>query len=285
MCRFVCYFGPSLRISALITEPEHSLIRQSQDSRERSTPTNADGFGVAWYSGGSEREPGHFRSITPAWSNANLHSMARVTHSPCILAHVRAATRGRTPSEANSHPFVAGRYSFMHNGDLGAFPKVRRPLLALLGDRNFEVIQGQTDSEHLFALFLEELGGQEVLADTHELARALEASMRRALELVQRHGGPVESSLNLALSDGRSGVVTRYSTRSESPGESLYWSSGRQYRCESGACSMVETGSSGAAVLVGSERLSADPSWAAVPSKHMLLIHPDRTTELRPLAF
>lgn len=285
MCRFVCYLGDPVPLELLVLRPRNSLVNQSLDSRMGATRVNGDGFGIAWYDPLVGPEPGLFRCVSPAWNDTNLAHLARFVRSGCILAHVRAASSGSGVSLENCHPFAAGPYSFMHNGDLGGFQQVRRQLLAQLGEESFRRIRGRTDSEHLFALFLEELGGQEVLADTHELARALEASMRRALELVERHGGPVESSLNLALSDGRSGVVTRYSTRSESPGESLYWSSGRQYRCESGACSMVETGSSGAAVLVGSERLSADPSWAAVPSKHMLLIHPDRTTELRPLAF
>ena len=49
MCRFTFYQGEPIRLSALVTEPEHSLINQSFDSREGEEPLNGDGFGVVWY--------------------------------------------------------------------------------------------------------------------------------------------------------------------------------------------------------------------------------------------
>jgi predicted glutamine amidotransferase len=48
MCRFTLYMGPPIRLSSLLIEPDHSLIRQSVESREREEPLNGDGFGVGW---------------------------------------------------------------------------------------------------------------------------------------------------------------------------------------------------------------------------------------------
>lgn len=117
MCRFLIYHGPPLRISQLVREPNHSLIRQSFRSAERVEPLNGDGFGIAWYVPDVSPEPALFRSITPAWSNQNLLHLARVTVSPCVLGHVRAASPGLAVTETNAHPFVFGRYAFMHNGE------------------------------------------------------------------------------------------------------------------------------------------------------------------------
>ncbi|MBM4197708.1 MAG: class II glutamine amidotransferase [Gammaproteobacteria bacterium] len=103
MRRFTFYKGKSLALSALLTEPEHSLIHQSFEAREREEPLNGDGFGVAWYSPGHD-EPALFRSATPAWSNQNLRELARVSESPCVLAHVRAATEGLQVGERRSMP-------------------------------------------------------------------------------------------------------------------------------------------------------------------------------------
>lgn len=283
MCRFVFYLGPSLRLSTLITEPEHSLIRQSFKSAERSEPLNGDGFGVAWYPPPPLEGPGLFRSVRPAWNNANLVSLARVTQSDCILAHVRAASQGAL-SEANCHPFVAGRYAFMHNGDLGGFPRVRRRLLGELSDEGFALVRGQTDSEHLFALLLDALGGPHVEATVETLAEATCAMMRKALELSRLGGEGAVSTLNLAFSDGRSGIVTRFTTHADHAGESLYLHDGLQYVYEGGKCRMVEPDTQGGAVIVSSERLSSDPGWEALPRNHLLLIRSDRSTELRPLA-
>jgi len=151
MCRFILYLGPSIYLSSLVTEPRNSLIHQSFKAEERAEPLNGDGFGVAWYALEHSTEPALLRSITPAWNNANLFSIARLVKSHCVLAHVRAASQQRSVSEANCHPFVWGRWSFMHNGDVGGFHEIRRALLATLSDRAFDAIGGGTDSEHLFA--------------------------------------------------------------------------------------------------------------------------------------
>ena len=281
MCRFTFYHGPPLSLSSLITEPENSLIHQSFESSEREEPLNGDGFGIAWYGANTDAAPGLFRSVTPAWNNANLTSLARVVSSSCVLAHVRAATQVRSVSEVNCHPFSAGRYAFMHNGDLGGFGRLRRSLLSELSDEAFASIQGQTDSEHIFALLLDELAGTEV-ENAGELADAVQRTFERALELSRAHGND-NSYLNVAITDGRSAVVTRFTTDTGYDGESLYWNSGRRYVCDGGLCRMVTPESSGAAILVSSERLSSDPGWEAVPRNHMLLIEPDRSHRLEPL--
>src|SRR5687768_10683657 len=129
MCRFALYLGPPVGIDALITRPVNSIIRQSFQNQEREEPLNGDGFGVAWYVPEVSDEPVVFRSISPAWSNQNLLSLARVTRSPCVLAHVRAATPGLPVTETNCHPFTAGKLAFMHNGDLAGFRVFKRRLV------------------------------------------------------------------------------------------------------------------------------------------------------------
>jgi hypothetical protein len=56
MCRFTLYLGPPITLGSLLTEPSHSLIKQSFQSREREEPLTGDGFGVAFYVPG--RRPG-----------------------------------------------------------------------------------------------------------------------------------------------------------------------------------------------------------------------------------
>ncbi|HUF74776.1 MAG TPA: class II glutamine amidotransferase, partial [Longimicrobiales bacterium] len=118
MCRFTLYLGPPVRLATLLTEPTHSLIHQSFQSTERSEPLNGDGFGVGWYAPRLTPAPAVFHAITPAWNNRSLHSIARVVTSPCILAHVRAASAGSEVNLANCHPFASGRFLLMHNGHL-----------------------------------------------------------------------------------------------------------------------------------------------------------------------
>jgi predicted glutamine amidotransferase len=62
-----------------------------------------------------ESEPGRYRSVTPAWSDANLRDLASHIESPLFLAHIRATT-GTPVQQTNCHPFRHGRWLFVHNG-------------------------------------------------------------------------------------------------------------------------------------------------------------------------
>ena len=146
MCRWAAYLGEPVFLEDIVTAPCHSLIEQSHHALEAKTPTNGDGFGVAWY--GDREEPGLYRDILPAWSDPNLKSLCRQIRSGLFLAHVRASTGGAT-SRANCHPFVSGRWSFMHNGQIGGFEKIRRPLEAGLEDDLYERLDGGSDDASL----------------------------------------------------------------------------------------------------------------------------------------
>jgi len=282
MCRFVLYHGPSLRISELVTEPENSLIHQSHDSRERAEPLNGDGFGLAWYVPG-ETAPARFRSLTPAWSNENLRHLAAHVHSPLILAHVRAASTGSLVSEANTHPFCARGLALVHNGQIGGFRRARRRLLATLDDETFDLIEGTTDSEALFALTLQHLRAHtgEVSAET--LLRALEAAFRQVLAVVAELPSATPSYLNVALTDGRRAVATRFASGSPDAAVSLHLHHGRMYACVDGVGGMRPADERGHAVIVSSEPLCGDPGWVSIPPGHAVLLHEDRSVDVRPL--
>ncbi|MCA9282476.1 MAG: class II glutamine amidotransferase [Phycisphaeraceae bacterium] len=280
MCRFVLYLGPPLTLGSLFVEPSHSLIKQSIHALERDEPLNGDGFGVAWYAPDISPEPASFRSITPAWNNRNLLQIARVTRSPAIMAHVRAATQGLSVAETNCHPYTHARFAFMHNGDLGEFTRIRREMLALLSQRAFSAIQGSTDSEHIFGLVLDRLlanSGETV----EQLAEALVDGVDHAVTLSRSVGPDVHSYLNIALTNGTCAVACRYTTDKPEHADSLYIHTGRKYVCRDGVCEMIAPEAGQGAVIVSSEPLSEDPGWQKMPVNHLVLINTDRTTELR----
>ncbi len=284
MCRFILYLGPSIALSSLITEPAHSLIRQSFASTEREEPLNGDGFGVAWYVPSMSPEPAAFRSISPAWSNRNLLELCRVTKTHCVLAHVRAATRGLPVTETNCHPFTHGPFAFMHNGDVGGFSAIRRRVIAGLSDRSFNSMLGTTDSEHLFAMFLDEHAAVTTGPSTSEsLAVALERTLQRIAALSRDCRIDEASYLNLAVSDGQHAVACRCSTDPRKRADTLYVHSGWRYVCEGGVCRMIDpTDGGGRTVIISSEPLSRDPGWTEVPVNHLVIVGADQTVALRP---
>jgi ergothioneine biosynthesis protein EgtC len=273
MCRFTLYMGEPIQLATLLMEPEHSLIRQSTHSREREEPLNGDGFGVGWYAADPRLEPAVFRSITPAWNNRNLVNLTRVVASGCIMAHVRAATQSSGVNEANCHPFRFGSHLFMHNGDVGSFRGVRRAMLASVRDEAFDNVYGSTDSEHVFALVIDEmLRAPAGLDPSERMARALEAAIQRVVELVDKHGHGEPSYLNCALSDGHNAVVSRFANDPAYAPESLYFFSGALYPSVDGR--------SARSVIVSSERLTADAGWREIPANHMVIVRRGGEPEL-----
>jgi len=282
MCRFVLYVGRPLHLSSLITDPENSLIHQSYDSQERAEPLNGDGFGVAWYQLGERSEAALFRSITPAWNNQNLRYLARAVKSECILAHVRAASTGSAVSEINTHPFVNGRYAFMHNGELAGFRSHRRTLMGLLGERYFDGVQGTTDSECLFAHVLQRLGDSEN-ADARAMAAALEDATAALLAHLRNSGVSAPSYVNAALTNGSESVVCRYTNASGGRAASLHIHTGKLFTVRSGKAELIEADEDEHSVIVSSEVLTNDPSWTTVPNGSIVLVNAAREVVIRPM--
>ncbi len=207
MCRWAAYIGDEIFLEDIVAAPCHSLIAQSHGALEAKTPTNGDGFGVAWY--GARPEPGLYRDILPAWSDPNLKSLCRQIRSPLFLAHVRASTGGAT-SRMNCHPFVAGRWSFMHNGQIGGFDRLRRKLESEISDELYDRLEGTTDSELFFLLMLQEgLDDDAHRAVTRAAGYIIEASRTAGLEPHLR--------LTAAFSDGEHLYAVRYATDAYAP--------------------------------------------------------------------
>ena len=284
MCRFVLYVGEEMTLDQLVTEPSNSIINQSFHSREREEPLNGDGFGVAAYVRGFEDRPARLRTVTPAWSNRNLRELARVFSSGCILAHVRAASPGLPVTELNCHPFVWKNLAFMHNGVVGGFATIRRRLLRSLSDTAFDLIEGSTDSEVVFAMLVDHYEGAERAPDCERLAEALTAAIRDVEAVRLAAGIEQDSLLNLAISDGRNAVVSRYTSGDPERANSLYLHRGGCYLCEEGRVRMRPESEQNDAVLVASEPLTEDGDWTPVPPNHLVSVAEDGEVNVRALS-
>ncbi len=216
MCRWLAYTGSSIPIEALLFNAQHSLIDQSMSSRSTDSPTNGDGFGVAWY--GKHPEPGLFRSVRPAWNDSNLRNLAAHIEAPLFLAHVRAASQAAV-QETNCHPFRFGHWTFMHNGEIAGVERFRRDLMLAVAPRLFNCIQGTTDSELMFYLALsfglegDPLGGLERMAGFVE-------------KTGHDHGIAECLWMTLGVSDGKRIYVVRYASDGDAP--SLFHSRDRE---------------------------------------------------------
>ena len=102
MCRHLAYLGRPKALRDLVTDPPHSLLRQSWEPRQqRHGRLNADGFGVGWYADGDPM-PARYRRDSPMWTDRSLPDLARVIRSGAVLAAVRSATPGMAAGRGGS---------------------------------------------------------------------------------------------------------------------------------------------------------------------------------------
>lgn len=305
MCRFLIYKGNNqITLSDLLTRPQHSIINQSYDSRLRidAQPVNGDGFGVGYYTE-NDPSPCLYKAITPAWNNQNLQRLSEKTRSRLVFAHVRASTYG-VLSETNCHPFVYNNLMFMHNGGVANFNLIKRKLIMEIEDEFFLNINGSTDSECCFALFLHCLKSNGFdpnsgkICDVEVLRKSLVDTIQMIKNWVNETPNEknVPSLLNFAITDGENIVVSRYVSSKTDEAASLYFSTGSNFvENAPGRFKMERMNRSQNLVMIASEPLTFERGdWISVPTNSTVsikglnvLLHPiiDEYYDANPMAF
>lgn len=217
MCRLLGYLGAKVQLDHLFYKPEHSLIVQSYKPKEMTSGVvNADGLGVGWYHAQKDVNPFTYKSTLPIWNETNLPELSRYVESSCVLGYVRSATAGQALDISNCQPFRDNRLLLIHNGFIDNFRKTLfRPIRDLLCDQVYQSINGTTDSEHIFALLVNELQA----SPQSSLEQALRTLLTTLTDLAKVHH--VSFSANIILTDGHQLVASRYAYGTTSP--SLYW--------------------------------------------------------------
>jgi predicted glutamine amidotransferase len=214
MCRWLAYSGVPIRLEELLYKPRNSLIEQSRHSRMGVETTNGDGVGVGWYPVDGPQDPALFRSVGPAWSDANLRELSHATVSPLFLAHIRAST-GTAVQQSNCHPFRHENWLWVHNGLIRDFAKLKRDLVLAIDPELYPSLAGSTDSEVMFHLALTYGLRDRPIAAVERMAGLVE-SVARA------HGVPNPLQMTVATTDGDRIWGFRYS--SEGHSRTLFYS-------------------------------------------------------------
>ncbi|MFJ2594054.1 ergothioneine biosynthesis protein EgtC [Streptomyces erythrochromogenes] len=235
MCRHIAYVGPPISLGRLLSEPEHSLVRQSWEPRRQKNGTvNADGFGVGWYAEG-DPVPARYRRAGPIWGDLTFTDLARVVLSGAVLAAVRDATLAGADGEAAAAPFTDGPWLFSHNGAVRDWPAAAAPLAAALPPEELLQLAARTDSALVWALVRHRLRAGD------DLGTALAEPVR---ELSWAAPG---SRLNLLLTDGAAIAATAW-------GDSLWY--------------LADP--AGGRTVVASEPYDDDTRWCEVPDRTLL---------------
>lgn len=267
MCRLVIYKGPALPISKILLEPPHSLFKQSYEAKEMlSGHLNADGFGIGWYNPELGSAPALYTNTQPIWHDMNLPRMMNKISSRIIFGHVRGASDGMPVTSTNTHPFCYKNFLFMHNGavdDFRAkiFPQIASRIDPLLWDH----IKGNTDSEHVFGLWLTFLNAPRDGSFTlHEQVNALHDTVAFLESVAEKE--QIDMVLNIGISDGNTILATRYHFGKRKA--TLYY--------------IEDSMEFPQAKIIASEKLDDNSNWKMVPERSMVTIDGSNTLKIIP---
>ncbi|KAK4984964.1 hypothetical protein LTR66_008316 [Elasticomyces elasticus] len=297
MCRWFAYISPTeaCLLEDVLVTPKHSLARQvhdhylpkliahdpnnvttAQEIAVRNRLFNTDGLGVAWY--------------TSAASD-----------------FVSSEEGTRPTLYKNNHPFVFGRYTFMHNGQIADFVLIRRALSELLDDDVYAHVIGSTDSEHLGALIISHLtsgkgkSSWETEYPVAKLADAMRRAVKSVIEIQRKQLGEraQPNDLNLALTDGKRMVAYRFRNHATEQPPSLYWSTeagktlNRKYpdhpdgaKWETRKGQKKNSKEHGTHVIVSSEPTTyKEKDWNVIPKNHVLTVEENGKVEVNAVEY
>jgi ergothioneine biosynthesis protein EgtC len=269
MCRLLAYQGIPQSLDRLIAQPEHSLIVQSYQPREMTAGViNADGFGIGWYDTSGRlhqraRDPDPFiyKHTQPIWTDINLPYLSRYVETGCMLSYVRSATPGQAVSLSNCQPFRDGKLLFIHNGFIDKFRSgLYKQIRDKLHQHIYQSIDGTTDSEHIFALFSNELHTHPELP----LEIALQRTLHILRDLVETERTTI--SANIVISDGDRLIASRFAHRATVP--SLYWLKNSSDYPDS--------------VILASEPIFAG-NWQICPMQSIITVSRDLDVKIQPI--
>ena len=271
MCRLFGFRSavPAAVHPALVTE-KNSLVIQSREHK--------DGWGIAAY--GVEPRPNVAHGVGPAHSDPDFHRVSSQVSAHTVVAHVRLASVGAVELR-NSHPFLYGRWSFVHNGTLKNYERHRPAIEALIGEQFRSNIHGSTDSERCFHLFLTRLaarGPLEGAAQLEDVARALAETMELVADITDE-SEQARSAMNFLVTDGKVMAATRRS-------RTLFLSDGRR-AASCMAAGPLRHGTRLDQLLIASEALCGNhTAWTEVSEEEVvgvdseLVLHRWRLSEL-----
>jgi len=189
-------------------ESVHAPLVAERNSLRRQSLEHPDGWGIAAYVKGTLPEVAH--GLGPAHMDPEFERVSGLLQARAVMAHIRLASVGEVSSR-NAHPFVFGRWTFCHNGTVHDFEKARVSLEQAIAPKFRKRLQGTTDSERCFGIFLTRLFTkfkESAPVPVEHVAWALADTMATVAELADRPG-QTPSAMNFLASDGELMVATR----------------------------------------------------------------------------
>jgi hypothetical protein len=145
-----------------------------------------DGWGLAYF---RDERPTVVKSILPAICDELFEKTSFEVEAETLLAHIRRATAGRV-AQTNCHPFRRGSWVFAHNGHIQGIEHLRGELLDLIAPDLRDQVEGNTDSELYFSLFLTALRERVALDEPSPTVEHLRQALTWAVATIRRLADP-----------------------------------------------------------------------------------------------
>ena len=266
-------------------------LLDAPDSLEVQSRRNADGSGIGFFDPAGT--PVLDKQPEAAFQDKEFTREAKQARSPVFVAHVRWASVGGRKLQ-NTHPFTMQGRIMAHNGGLGDVGRLAQQLGSYR-----ELVLGETDSEHYFALITQQIdahGGDvgagiaaaagwiagrlpvsslnTVVAAPGELW-ALRYPAQHALHIIERPAGassPATTAGGGAETGGAAG------SGSAAAGSGSAAAAGMHVRSATSsvhAPALQDLPS----VLVASEELDGERGWRMLAPGELVHVRPDLTVE------
>jgi glutamine amidotransferase len=230
-------------------------LLDAPDSLTVQSHREPDGTGLGWF---DERGQAHVRKQPiAAYDDRAFAREAHEVLARNFVAHVRFASTGAL-ERRNTHPFEQDRRLFAHNGVLHGIPELE----AHLGDA-MSLVDGDTDSERLFALITREIAAS---------GGDVEAGIATACGWVAANLPLFAINFVLASEDGV--WALRYPLTHPLHALERLPSASLEHNSSLGTRVVAEHGASRPLVVIASERMDEDAGWKELESGELLSISP-----------
>jgi glutamine amidotransferase len=266
-------------------------LLDAPDSLEVQSRRNADGSGIGFFD--LSGTPVLDKQPEAAFQDEEFTREAKQARSPVFVAHVRWATAGGRTVQ-NTHPFAMQGRIMAHNGGLGDVGRLAEQL-----GRYRQLVLGETDSEHYFALITQQIDahdgdvGAGIAAAAGWIAARLPVSSlntvvaapgelwalrypgQHALHIIER---PAGTSMPPAGGEAAGGTAANGTAASGAAANGAAAPAGLHVRSATSsvhAPALQELPS----VVVASEELDGERGWRMLAPGELVHVRPDLTVE------
>ncbi len=259
----------NITISSDLKDLKSAIVAANGEMPE---PIKSDGWGVGFYQHGTAYL---IKKSSPFEDDDRIDTLTEKISSNIFLSQIRQATVGEI-KVANTQPFRYGAWLFAHQGSIEQFRRIKPKLKKALHPPLVRKMQGVTDSEHCFCLFLSLLKGAGYLKGYDiPIGPALSAltGMLSSLTVWAQESNVEEpSNYNCILSNGSYILTVR-------KGPALYFKNIiKQLSRQTGESSAGASGAPAPRILISSHKFGIEKGWEYIPNDSFLII--DRN--LRP---